>query len=284
MIARVMAINSERTIADLFRTDGPLEVALEFGVIWLGVYGIFRFLRGTRGAGIVKGFFLVSLALVLVIRVFGDATDGFSRLRFLFDRALGLLAFLLVVVFQPELRAAMGRLGRAKIFVTRRAQVEDLSDEIAEAAEFLARNRFGALIVIERQIGIGDLEGGTELDAKVSATALESIFWPNSPLHDLAVVIRNGRIWGAGVQLPLAEEGSIPSLFGARHRAAVGVTQDNDCLAVVVSEENGQIRIAEGYRLSEPIANDDLRDELLRRLSIQPPGFVFDRRGAGSLA
>ena len=284
MIARVMAINSERTIADLFRTDGPLEIALEFGVIWLGVYGIFRFLRGTRGAGIVKGFFLVSLALVLVIRVFGDATDGFSRLRFLFDRALGLLAFLLVVVFQPELRAAMGRLGRAKIFVTRRAQVEDLSDEIAEAAEFLARNRFGALIVIERQIGIGDLEGGTELDAKVSATALESIFWPNSPLHDLAVVIRNGRIWGAGVQLPLAEEGSLPSNFGARHRAAVGVTHDNDCLAVVVSEENGQIRIAEGYRLSEPIANDDLRDELLRRLSIQPPGFVFDRRGAGSLA
>lgn len=277
-----MGTISETTISDVFRTDGPLEVVLEFAVIWLAVYGVFRFLRGTRGAGVVKGFFLVAAALALTIRIFGDATDGFSRLRFLFDQAFGLLAILLVVVFQPELRAAMGRLGRAQLFATRRAQVTGLADEIAEAAEFLSRNRFGALIVIERQIGIGDLEGGTELDAKVSATALESIFWPNSPLHDLAVVIRNGRIWGAGVQLPLAEEGSLPSILGARHRAAVGVTHDNDCLAIVVSEENGGIRIAESARLSEPIDGASLRDELLRRLSVQAPGFVVDRRGEGA--
>ncbi len=277
-----MGTISETTISDVFRTDGPLEIVLEFGVIWLAVYGVFRFLRGTRGAGVVKGFFLVAAALALTIRIFGDATDGFSRLRFLFDQAFGLLAILLVVVFQPELRAAMGRLGRAQLFATRRAQVSGLADEIAEAAEFLSRNRFGALIVIERQIGIGDLEGGTELDAKVSATALESIFWPNSPLHDLAVVIRNGRIWGAGVQLPLAEEGSLPSILGARHRAAVGVTHDNDCLAIVVSEENGGIRIAESARLSEPIDGASLRDELLRRLSVQAPGFVVDRRGEGA--
>jgi len=277
-----MGTISETTISDVFRTDGPLEVVLEFAVIWLAVYGVFRFLRGTRGAGVVKGFFLVAAALALTIRIFGDATDGFSRLRFLFDQAFGLLAILLVVVFQPELRAAMGRLGRAQLFATRRAQVTGLADEIAEAAEFLSRNRFGALIVIERQIGIGDLEGGTELDAKVSATALESIFWPNSPLHDLAVVIRNGRIWGAGVQLPMAEEGSLPSILGARHRAAVGVTHDNDCLAIVVSEENGGIRIAESARLSEPIDAAALRDELLRRLSVQAPGFVVDRRGEGA--
>ena len=284
-----MGTISEGSISDffqpLFRPDGPLEIALEFAVIWLGVYGVFRFLRGTRGAGVVKGFFLVAVGLALVIRVFGDATDGFSRLRFLFDRVFSLLAILLVVVFQPELRAAMGRLGRAQIFATRRAQVSGLAEEIAEAAEFLSRNRFGALIVIERQIGIGDLEGGTELDAKVSATALESIFWPNSPLHDLAVVIRNGRIWGAGVQLPLAEEGAVPSSLGARHRAAVGVTLDNDCLAIVVSEENGGIRIAEGGKLSEPIASPKLlEDELLQRISRQGAGFIVDRRGEGAPA
>jgi len=139
--------------------------------------------------------------------------------------------------------------------------------------------------VIERQIGVGDLEGGTELDAKVSATALQSIFWPNSPLHDLAVVIRNGRIWGAGVQLPLAEEGAVPSSLGARHRAAVGVTLDNDCLAIVVSEENGGIRIAEGGKLSEPIASPKLlEDELLQRISRQGAGFIVDRRGEGAPA
>jgi len=136
-----MGTISEGSISDffqpLFRPDGPLEIALEFAVIWLGVYGVFRFLRGTRGAGVVKGFFLVAVGLALVIRVFGDATDGFSRLRFLFDRAFNLLAILLVVVFQPELRAAMGRLGRAQLFAARRVQVTGLADEISDAAEFL---------------------------------------------------------------------------------------------------------------------------------------------------
>jgi diadenylate cyclase len=274
-----MPFDSTLSFSNIFRADGPLEIVLEFGVIWLVVYGMFRFLRGTRGAGVIKGFFLVAVALALVIRVFGDATDGFTRLRFLFDRAFSLLAILLVVVFQPELRAAMGRLGRAQIFTARRAQASGLAEEISEAAEFLSRNRFGALIVVERKIGVGDLEGGTELDARVSATLLESIFWPNSPLHDLAVVIRNGRIWGAGVQLPLAEEGTVPSSLGARHRAAVGVTADNDCIALVVSEENGGIRIAEAGKLSDQIPPKSLQEELLRRISAQSPGFVYDRRG-----
>jgi diadenylate cyclase len=282
MIAASMGTISEVSISDVFRADGPLEIALEFAVIWLGVYGMFRFLRGTRGAGVVKGFFLVAVALALVIRVFGDATDGFSRLRFLFDRAFNLLAILLVVVFQPELRAAMGRLGRAQFFSARRANATGLAEEIADAADFLSRNRFGALVVIERQIGIGDLEGGQELDAKVSSTLLQSVFWPNSPLHDLAVVIRNGRVWGAGVQLPLAEEGSLPKELGSRHRAAVGVTTDNDCIAVVVSEETGSIRIAESGKLSDPIPSRQLREELLGRLAAQAPGFVSDRRGEAS--
>jgi len=279
MIAAPMETISEVSISEVFRADGPLEIALEFAVIWLCVYGMFRFLRGTRGAGVIKGFFLVAVALALVIRIFGDATDGFARLRFLFDRLFSLLAILLVVVFQPELRAAMGRLGRAQLFSTRRAQASGLAEEIADAADFLSRNRFGALIVVERQVGVGDLEAGTELDAKVSSTLLQSIFWPNSPLHDLAVVIRNGRVWAAGVQLPLAEEGSVASSLGARHRAAVGVTADNDCIAVVVSEENGGIRIAEAGRLTEPIPPKVLGEELLKRLAAQAPGFVYDRRG-----
>lgn len=271
------------SISDVFHADGALEILLELAVIWLCVYGVLRFLRGTRGAGVIKGFLLVAVALTMLIRVFGDATDGFSRLRFLFDRVFNLLAILLVVVFQPELRAAMSRLGRTSFFGTRRAQAAGLAEEISDAAKFLSRNRFGALVVIERQVGVGDLEGGTELDAKVSATLLQSIFWPNSPLHDLAVVIRNGRVWGAGVQLPLAEEGSVPSTLGARHRAAAGVTADNDCIAVVVSEENGGIRIAESGRLSEPLSADELREELVQRLSAQPVGFTSERRANGAL-
>lgn len=255
-------------ILDGTRINDALEIFIEFAVIWIVVYAIFRFLRGTRGAGVIKGFFLLTLGLALLVRVLGDATDSFERLRFLFDRAFNLLAILLIVVFQPEIRAAFSRIGRANIFRRSKSESGDLAAEIAEAAVFLSKNRFGALIVVERHTGVGDLlTGGVELDAKPSATLLQSVFWPNSPLHDLALVIRGGRVWGAGVQLPLAEDGDVPSHLGSRHRAALGVTAESDCLVVVVSEETGQIRIAEAGALSEPVLRDELRRELERRLS-----------------
>ncbi len=260
-----------------------LEVFFELAIIWVVVYAVFRFLRGTRGAGVVKGFFLLAISLALLVRVLGDATDGFVRLRFLFDRAFNLLAILLIVVFQPEMRAAMSRLGRAPLFRRSKGEFGSLAAEIAEAAAFLSKNHFGAIIVIERATGLGDLlEGGVELDAKPSATLIESVFWPNSPLHDLALVIRNGRVWGAGVQLPLAEGSALPAEFGSRHRAALGVTQESDCLVVVVSEESGLIRIAEAGALGEPIARDELSQELARRLRSNadaiPPQYAERRR------
>jgi len=251
------------------RLQEALEISLEFAVIWVVVYAIFRFLRGTRGAGAIKGFLLLTVALALLVRVLGDATDGFERLRFLFDRAFNLLAILLIVVFQPEIRAAFARIGRAKLFRrTSPAATAGLASEIAEAAEFLSKNRFGAIIVVERRIGIGDLlTGGVELDAKPTATLIESVFWPNSPLHDLALVIRGDRIWGAGVQLPLADGAELSARFGARHRAAMGVTEQSDCIAIVVSEETGHVRIAEGGALSSPISPESLTGEIAERLA-----------------
>lgn len=245
-----------------------LEVAVELVVIWLVVFAIFRFLRGTRGAGVIKGFLLLTVGTALLVRVLGEATDGFQRLRFLFDRAFSLLAILLIVVFQPEIRAAMSRLGQTKFFARTRQEYGGIAAEVAEAVGFLSKNRFGALIVIERQIGVGDLlAGGVELDAKPSASLIESVFWPNSPLHDLALVIRNGRVWGAGVQLPLADGDDLPKSLGARHRAALGATLESDCVVVVVSEETGLIRIAEAGSLSAPVARDDLEGELVSRLA-----------------
>jgi len=261
--------------------ESALEIAIEIAVIWLVVYAIFRFLRGTRGAGVIKGFFLLTVGMALLVRVLGEATDGFQRLRFLFDRAFSLLAILLIVVFQPEIRAAMSRLGRTKLLARTRSEFGGLAAEVAEAVEFLSKNRFGALIVIERQIGVGDLlSGGVELDAKPSASLIESVFWPNSPLHDLALVIRNGRIWGAGVQLPLADGEGLPKSLGARHRAALGATLESDCVVVVVSEETGLIRVAEAGSLSAPIARDEVESELLARLA--RTGAIVDDVVAGA--
>lgn len=257
---------------DSIRFRDALEIVIEFAVIWAFVFVIFRFLRGTRGAGVIKGFFLLTIGLALLVRVLGDATDGFERLRFLFDRVFNLLAILLIVVFQPEIRAAFGRIGRAKLFRRPTPAVDGLAAEIAEAAAFLSKNRFGALIVIERRIGIGDLlTGGVELDAKASASLIQSIFWPNSPLHDLALVVRGGRLAAAGVQLPLADGGELPSAFGARHRAALGISEESDALVVVVSEETGQVRLAEGGALSASVPLDALEAALESRLSRTVP-------------
>jgi diadenylate cyclase len=256
----------------LFRGYNPWEVVLEIGVIWIGIWMVIRFLRNTRGAGAIKGFALVVGLLALGVRVLGNVgsgtgADAFGRLRFLADQVLILLAFALVVVFQPEIRQAMSRLGQTRLFGRTQGQAGTVAEEIAEAVDFLSRSRFGALIVVERSVPLGTLTaGGTELDAKISASLLQSIFWPNNPLHDLATVIRGGRVWCAGMQLPLAEEGSVPSHLGARHRAGLGATVDTDCVVVIVSEETGSIRIASRGSLSGPIARDAVKDRLLAYL------------------
>ncbi|MBL9121585.1 MAG: DNA integrity scanning protein DisA nucleotide-binding domain protein [Phycisphaerae bacterium] len=273
----------------LFRGYSPWEVALEIAVIWAFVWTIVRFLRNTRGAGAIKGFALVVGSVALAVRILGQVggTDTLGRLRFLADQVLVLLVISLVVVFQPEIRQAMSRLGQTRLFGRNRLQAGTLAGEVAEAVDFLSRSRFGALIVIERSVPLGSLtDGGTELDAKVTSSLLQSIFWPNNPLHDLATVIRGGRVWCAGMQLPLAEEGSVPSHLGARHRAGLGVTVDTDCVVVIVSEETGSIRIAQHGQLSGPIARDAVEEKLLAYLEsdTSDPTSLSDSKSASESA
>jgi diadenylate cyclase len=244
------------------------EVVIELAVIWFCVYLIVRFLSGTRGAGVIKGVFVLLIVLTLGLRVLGEATDAFGRLNFIYERFLGLLAILLAVVFQPELRHAMIRLGRAKFLRTSRTHVNQVVEAVSEAVEFLSRNQFGALIAIEREVKLGGLvEVGQEIDAKVSARLLESIFWPNSPLHDLGVVIRGDRIAAAGVQFPLVEEGALGTEFGSRHRAAAGLSQESDCLVVIVSEERGTISLSEAGRIDYDLPREHFRETLSMRLA-----------------
>jgi len=259
-----------KALESLFSGYDPAEVALEIAVLWVVTWLALRFIRGTRGAGAIKGFALVIALLAIGIRVLGELGTGesFGRIRFLSDRLLALLAIGLVVVFQPEIRQALSRLGASRLFRRGRTVERQVADHIAAAAEFLSRSRFGALIVIERSVPLGNLtEGGTELDAKVSAPLLESIFWPSNPLHDLATVIRGDRIFGAGIQLPMAEEGAVPPHLGARHRAAIGITLDTDCVVLIVSEETGSIRLAHRGTLSPPVPRDQVRDRLMARFA-----------------
>ena len=262
-----------RTIQQVFfGSYGYFDMLVEIGVIWACVYLVFRFLKGTRGAGIVKGFAVLAVVVTLLIKVFGQNTDTLGRLNFIYDRFLGLIAILLIVVFQPELRQFMIRLGHARFFRQSSTEVTRVVDAVSEAVELLSKSQFGALIAIERSIGLSGLfEGGDRMDAVVSGRLLGSIFWPNSPLHDLGVVIRGHRILAANVQFPLAEEGSVPQHHGSRHRAAVGVTLESDCIAVVVSEETGSIALVEQGVVEANVPLAKFRELLQARLE-GPPG------------
>lgn len=248
------------------------EVVFELLVIWGVVYVVVRFVQGTRAAGALKGALVVILVGTLAARILGGG-EAFLRLGYLYDRALGVVAVCMVVIFQPELRRAMIRLGEVPFFRTTPTEIKVVVDAIVEACVYLARSRFGALIVIERRVGLrGLVEGGTPLGAEVTAPLLQTIFFPGTALHDLAVVVRGRIVDSAGVQLPMAEPSEMTDpRFGARHRAAVGVTRESDALVVVVSEESGQIRIAEHGKLSAALDRRALEDELIRRLRREPP-------------
>ena len=255
----------------LLRSYELYEVIIEMAVIWICVYIVFRFLRGTRGAGVIKGLAIIFILTTLIIRVLGQSTDAFGRLNFIYDKFLGLLAIGLIVIFQPELRQAMIRLSQARLSRLSRRGLNEVIDAVTEAVGFLSKNQFGAIIAIERNVKLGGLvEGGQTIDAAVSARLIESIFWPSSPLHDLGVVIRGNRILAAGVQFPLAEEGVLPARTGSRHRAAVGLTLESDCLVVVVSEETGAVSLAEAGRITGELTADQLQSLLTERLSAAP--------------
>lgn len=243
------------------------EVAAELVILTLAIYLVLRFLRTTRGSGAFRGFLILIVVVTLLIRVVGEVTGAFTRLTFIYDRFLGLVAILLIVVFQPELRRAMMRLGSTRFFRPTGREVRPVVEAACKAAELLSKSNFGALIAIERQEDLSALaQTGTVLDARVSARLVQSIFWPNSPLHDLGVVIQGDRVTAAGVQFPLIEEGAIDAELGSRHRAGLGLSAETDAIVVIVSEETGAISLADGGRFERQLSVDQLRSRLIERL------------------
>ncbi|HBZ96350.1 MAG: TIGR00159 family protein [Phycisphaerae bacterium] len=256
-------------LSSLFQ-DAFWEILIELAVIWIGVYLVFRFLQGTRGAGVIRGLGVLGVVLMVLWLVMVN-TESFGRLQLILNYFVGLLAVLLIVIFQPELRQAAIRIGQTKFIRWGGVEQVKTIDAISDAADFLSRNQFGAIIAIERNVQLGGLvEGGQQIDATISSRLLESIFWPSSPLHDLGVVVRGNRIVAAGVQFPLAEEGSLAAKFGSRHRAALGMARESDCVVIVVSEETGMVSIGVDGRLETGLKADEVRDALRVHLSANP--------------
>ena len=265
------ALDRLANLWDRLLSYAPLEVLVELTVIWIVVYFIIRFVQGTRAAGALKAILLILVSATVAFRVIGDA-DSLGRLGYLYDRFAALTAIALVVIFQPELRRGLIRLGEARLFRPRKPSGAEVIEPVVTAATYLAKQRMGAIVVLEREVGLrGLVEGGTELDARLSARLLQTIFFPGSALHDLAVLVRGSQLKAAGVQLPLADPSEMPDpSLGSRHRAAVGLTKECDAIVVVVSEETGHIRLAQRGRLSRPYDGEELARQLHRRLGIGP--------------
>jgi diadenylate cyclase len=258
------------------RTIPWWQVTTELLLIGLFVFWIVRFLRGTRGARLLKGIAVVLISLYIIVRLLG-AQFGLQRIEFLYRQFLYFAAFAVTVVFQPELRRALMRLGETRLFRGWSQQIDEEIDAIIESAAFCSRRKIGALIAIERDTPLGGMaeeSKGTRINAEISAALLNTIFFPNTELHDLGVIISQGRIAYAGVQFPMAEGGELERELGARHRAAVGLSQESDAVVLVVSEESGDISIAERGRLIRKLTTEGLRGLLSELLG---------RRESGSL-
>ncbi|CAN5675380.1 diadenylate cyclase CdaA [soil metagenome] len=244
----------------------PTVALLDIGLTALLIYGLFSLIRGTRAVRLVIG------VTVLYAIYVAAQTLGLQLLSQILQAGavVGLLA--LVVVFQPELRRGLERIGRVGSLswlispATSRA-VDRVATVVARSAAVLGAQRAGALIVLERETGLQDTaETGVMVDSDLSVEMLGTIFTPRAPLHDGAVIVRGERIVAAGAVLPLSDTGAYRERFGTRHRAALGITEVTDAIAVVVSEETGAISLVERGRISRSLDEERLRNTIVALL------------------
>ena len=247
-------------------------VAIELFLIGLVVYWAVDFLEGTRGERLFRGVIFILIAGFLILKLV-VGRFAFERLQYLYNGFLIAVLIIAVVGFQPEIRRALIRIGRAGFLTSSSQQLARTFEQIITAVTELAATKTGALIVIEKRVALGEyIETGVRIDAGVTAELLKTIFQPDTPLHDMAVIVRGDRVAAARVQLPLAEAGSVDGVeLGSRHRAAIGITTGSDAICLVVSEETGTISLAQSGKLTRNITESQLRKRLTSTMDEMVP-------------
>jgi diadenylate cyclase len=250
-------------------------------VVALIIYWLLWVAQGTRATQLIRGI-VTLLAVVFIV----GTTFQLTALNWVLAQTWPVLLISLPVIFQPEIRRALEQLGQTRSWMPQlRPRMDDQADrtvgELVKAATQLARHRYGALIVLERETGLQNyVERGVPIDGLLTRQLLINLFYPNSPLHDGAAVVRDGRIVAASVVLPLSDNTAATSQLGTRHRAALGITEQSDAIAVVVSEETGQISIAENGRLIRNLDAERLEEQLRELLNLD----LAERERGGVLA
>jgi diadenylate cyclase len=236
---------------------GPRD-AIEIALVAIVMYRVLLLIQGTRAVQMLLG------VVVLVLVYAGAWVAKLTVITYLLGLVFTYGAFAALIIFQPELRAGLAHLGQSRLTrFFRRLEASEVAEEIADAVERLSRSGTGALIAIEREVPLGEyVQSGSEMQAKVSADLVTTIFTPYSPLHDGAVLVRGDTIIGAGCILPLSQSYVPDRSLGTRHRAALGLSEETDAIVIVVSEETAQISIAANGRLMRGLSPGQLRDLL----------------------
>jgi diadenylate cyclase len=254
-------------LAQIYESIGTrdlIEIAILAGAIYLSL----RFLRKSRGSGMVRGLGLIIIGLFLLAQA-AIAIFDLTVLGKVLDYMHTTVLIGLLVIFQPELRRGLVVLGRYQVMrYLGRERNDPVADKLADASEAMSRDHIGALIAIEREVPLASyVETGERLDGEISPALLRTLFTPNSPLHDGAVILCNGRVAAAACQLPLGQPpDNSQTHVGMRHRAALGLSEETDAVLLVVSEETGRISLAVGGRL-EAVPRENLSRRLVEVLT-----------------
>jgi diadenylate cyclase len=238
-----------------------ISVALDILLVAVVIYQVLVMIRGTRAAPMLAGVAVV--AIIFYLARVGELTT----LNWLISRLVPYVLFALIVVFQSEIRHVLANVGRRLRFGRGSASESDTYDDIVLAANLFSQHQTGALIVIEREIGLRTyIESGVPLDARLSYDLLATIFRPSAPLHDGAVIVQKERVAAAACFLPLSMNPVLSTQLGTRHRAGMGITEETDAIAVIVSEETGAISVAVGGKIERDLSVEQLRERLSSEL------------------
>lgn len=248
-------------IREIVRWQDLVDILL----VCIIVYRVLLLIRGTRAVQMLTGFGIILIFYYLSERL------KFHTLHTILIEFFNNLIIILIIVFQDEIRKALTQVGRNPFFTSTNT-IEEVAiiEEICQAAHQLAEQRVGALIVLERETGLKNyIEAGTQVDSKVTADLIVSIFHPTSPIHDGAVIVRNSRISSAGCLLPISRDPAINKELGTRHRAALGLTQETDAVVVVVSEERGEMSVVHHGTMMRDLDLSGMRNQLLQLLGLR---------------
>ena len=231
------------------------KAVIEISILWFVFYRVLLFLKDTKAVYVIRGIFVLVLAFFIFQKL------ELNILNWILTKIFALSVIALMIIFQHELRQGLTRLGQQPLLYTgyREEEIESIVKEVSSALSILAKKRTGALVAVQREIGLRNyVESGVSLDAQVSSEFIQSIFAPDSPLHDGGVILVRDRVAAAACLFPLSENPDLDKTLGMRHRAAIGLSEETDAVVLIASEERGNISLAINGRITMDLKKEDL--------------------------